>query len=91
MRPTEFAMDERSSFMSRTDFLKHLEGLLDIRSGSLKGPENVESLRAWDSLGIVSFLAFLDKEFGVNVSSQALGRCRTVNDLVLLAGSHIHN
>ena len=76
--------------MTRNDFLRNLEQLLGVPAGSLKGPEVVDGLDAWDSLGIVSFLAFLDKAFNVSASSAELGNCDTVNDLIRLAGPGIH-
>jgi acyl carrier protein len=75
--------------MSRFDFLRNLDGLLNVPSGTLQGNEPLETLSGWDSLAIVGFLALMDKEFGVNVSTKQLGQCRNVNDLTLLAGDRL--
>lgn len=82
---------ERNRSMSRADFLRNLDSLLNVPAGTLKGSEPLATVSGWDSLAIVGFLALMDKEFGVNISAKQLGQCRVVNDLVLLTGDHLRN
>jgi acyl carrier protein len=67
--------------MAKNEFLHHLEDLMNVSRGELRGPETLSEMSAWDSLAIVSFLAFADKDLGVNMPVSELEKCRTVDDL----------
>jgi len=67
--------------MTKTEFLSNLEDLMNVSRGTLRGPEVLSDQSAWDSLAVVSFLAFADKDLGVSVPVSELEQCRTVDDL----------
>lgn len=67
--------------MTRDVFIGHLEDIMNVSRGTLQGREVLSETSAWDSLAVVSFLAFADKEIGVSVPPAALEKCATVDDL----------
>ena len=75
--------------MTRAEFLVELEDLINLPTGTLKGPETLKNLPGWDSLAFVSFLALMDEKLQMSVAVDRLGACQTVNDLVALAGDRL--
>lgn len=43
-------------------------------------------LEEWDSLSQSGMTAFFDRKLGIRISSEEIARCRTVRDLLALAG-----
>lgn len=75
--------------MQKKDFLLHLDNLLELDAGTLKGDEAVSELASWDSLAVLGFLALVDKEFKVVLSPADINKAKIVNDLVMLLGNKI--
>jgi acyl carrier protein len=77
--------------MTRTEFLRKFESLLEVppEAGSLAGTELCADIEGWDSLAMLSFIALLDKEFGIKVPPAKIPQCQTVNDLVDLVGDRL--
>lgn len=71
--------------MERQEFLQILDELFELPAGTLKGPERLEDLERWDSLGVMSFIALANEHYGVTLSPRQLANCTSVNDLVALA------
>ena len=78
--PTHF------SNMDRQNLLLLLDGLFEVPAGSLKGPESLEDLPLWDSLGVMSFIALASEHCDVTLSPLKIVNCKTVNDLLDLVG-----
>jgi acyl carrier protein len=72
--------------MRREEFLAHLDELLELPEGALKGDERLEGLERWDSLAMVSFIALADEHCDRRLSPRQFVSCNTVNDLLQLAG-----
>ncbi len=72
--------------MTREEFLAHLDELLEMPEGALKGDERLEGLERWDSLAMVSFIALADEHCDRRLSPRQFVSCNTVNDLLQLAG-----
>ena len=51
--------------MDRKEFLLALDEMLELDPGTLTGDETLESLEAWDSLAVISFIALVDEKTGV--------------------------
>ena len=62
-------------------FLVFLEELLELEQGSIKSSDQLERLEDWDSLAVISFLAGVDKHFGIALEPEKVVACQTVNDL----------
>jgi acyl carrier protein len=68
--------------MDRQTFLRQMDELFELPSGTLKGPEALESLENWNSMAMVGFIALVDEHFQYAVSPRQFANCNTVNDLL---------
>jgi acyl carrier protein len=71
--------------MTQQEFLQKLSEMLEVEP-TLTGAEALSDLKNWDSLSVMSFLAFADAECGIVLAPKDIGNCNTVNDLFALAG-----
>jgi acyl carrier protein len=75
--------------MTRTDFLRLLENLLEQPPGSLKGTEELEAVN-WDSLKGLEFLVLVDETFnGYQLLPEDLMEVRIVDDLIAALGTRV--
>ncbi len=74
---------------SKADFLRLIDKLLTLDPGTLKGSESLADLAVWDSLAVIGFVALLDDKLGITLPSGKIGGCKTVADLVALAGNQV--
>lgn len=72
--------------MDRKEFLLALDEMLELDPGTLTGAEELESIDAWDSLAVISFIALVDERLGHVVEGEKLVKAKTVDDLLGLAG-----
>lgn len=70
--------------MSNQEFLRELEDVLEMSTGSIKGTEKLADLTAWDSMAAISFIAMADSKLGASVSADKLAACQSVADLAAL-------
>ncbi len=75
--------------MNRQIFLNRLGELMSLPAGTLQGTEQLETLKNWDSVALMSFIAFLDEELELRVTGRQVIQCRSVADLVALAGEKV--
>ena len=68
--------------MTKAEFLRALEGVLELPQGSIRGDERLEALEGWDSLAVMGFIAMVDEKLGLDVSATRLAECATVGDLL---------
>ena len=71
--------------MTRQEFLRSMDQLVELPRGTLKGHEKLEDLEQWNSLAMISFIALADTNSRVSVSPTQLMACLTVSDLLNLA------
>jgi acyl carrier protein len=72
--------------VSKAQFLDHLSDILEVPAGSLRGDEKLSDLEEWNSIAMVSFIAFGDEHFQKTLSPRQFVTCETVNDLGKLVG-----
>ena len=82
---------EINYLMSKSNFLRLLDELLENEPGTLKGGEELVSIPRWDSLAVIGFIALLDQHFGLSVPGSKIAECKSVDDLVRLAGDRIQD
>ena len=70
--------------MTKAAFYAALEGLLEMKPGSIKGTESLGELAHWDSMAVLAFIALVDSKLHEVASPTALAACLTVADLVNL-------
>lgn len=81
MTATELPQTAQSD--DRYKILQTLGELLEI-DVPLTGTEALSSFEKWDSLTVISFIAYADEEFGKVLSGTAILEAKTVDDLVAL-------
>lgn len=69
--------------MTQQEFLQKLSEMLEVDS-ALTGAEALSDLKIWDSVSVISFMAFADEECGILIAPKDIGKCSTVNDLFAL-------
>lgn len=77
--------------MTKREFLLHLDELLELEAGTIKGDELLASWPKWDSLAIIAFIALIDQHFGASVPAIKIMNCRTPNDLAMLVAERLQN
>ena len=75
--------------VTKVQFLKLLDELLELDLGTLKGDELLTNLPRWDSLALIGFIALLDENFGVSVPATKINECKTVADLMALVKDRV--
>jgi acyl carrier protein len=70
--------------MTHEEFLRLIDELLELDSGSLKGPEKLADLENWDSLSIVSFMGLAKERFEMTLPAKGIAACQLVDDLFAL-------
>lgn len=75
--------------MTRQEFLRALEGQMDLRAGSLKEDQKLAGLDGWDSMAAVLFIALADEKVGVTISGNQIAQAKNVNDLLSLLGDRL--
>jgi acyl carrier protein len=70
--------------MTRNEVLLKFQNSLEEppESGTLKGDELCADLEGWNSLAVLSFIAAVNKNYGLTLQPAKLFNCRTVNDVV---------
>lgn len=75
--------------MTKQEFLRELEDVLEADVDSIKGDETLADLGSWDSLAVMSFIAMVDEKFGVTLAASKLADAKSVGDLIALLGDKI--
>jgi len=75
--------------MTQAEFLAALEEMLELDAGSLTPDASLDSLDAWDSLAVISFIALVDEHFDRVVAGEDLAKAKTVGDLLALTGADL--
>lgn len=70
--------------MTKKEFLKQLDEIVQEEPGTLTGAELLNQVAGWDSLAVVSFMAMVDENLGMTLAPKAIGGCKSVDDLVAL-------
>jgi acyl carrier protein len=75
--------------MTKQEFLRELEDVLEADAESIKGDETLADLGSWDSLAVMSFIAMVDENYGVTLAASKLAAAKSVGDLIALLGDNI--
>ncbi len=71
--------------MQRDEFLKELDEVVELPSGTLQGSEKLEDLENWNSMAMLGYIALADTASGAKLSPRQIRECDTVEDLLQLA------
>ena len=72
--------------MSFDEFRNHLSDVLDMPAEELTPEVKLADLEGWNSMALMSFIAFVDEYLEKTLSPRAIAPCRTVADLARVAG-----
>lgn len=75
--------------MTKADFIRLIEKVVECAPGKVVPGMELAAVPGWDSLAVVGFIAALDRQLGLRVQASALAACKTVDDLVALAGDKV--
>ena len=71
--------------MTRAEFLKSFDEILELDPGTLQGPERLEDFPLWDSTAMISFMALADSNNRASLVPRDMAACETIEDLLKLA------
>ncbi|MBN2610996.1 MAG: acyl carrier protein [Bacteroidales bacterium] len=72
--------------MKKKDFYKDLLEYLELDETNLDETTNLKALEGFDSMSILSVIAFCDEKFGKKFTAQQLNAIITVKNLMELIG-----
>ena len=72
--------------MTREEFVSELAFVFNVAEDSLTPETELDSLKAWDSIGMLSVLSLIDQA-GAKVKVGQLREAKKIGDLVHLAGA----
>jgi len=72
--------------MDQSTFIRRFEELLELDANALNASTELATVPQWDSLMILSFISFADREMKAEVSGVAVVACKTVSALGELVG-----
>lgn len=75
--------------MTRDEFLRALEKVLQVNTGTLKSGLALANVPEWDSLGIVDFQGLVDESLGKELQPERINACSTVDDLLALVADKL--
>lgn len=71
--------------MNKVDFLEKFVDVLQTED-DIDFDTKLEDIEEWDSLSMISTVAFLDKDFSIKVSIEEVKNFKTVGDIAQKAG-----
>jgi acyl carrier protein len=63
------------------NFIKKLEDVFEMQSGSIKPIDNFREYSEWDSLALLSLMAMLDDEYNITISRDDFQKINTVEEM----------
>ena len=75
--------------MDKATFLRKLDEVMNLPKGTIKGDESLSTIKNWDSVALMSFIALLDDELKLRVTGKQVMQCRTIPELIALTGDKV--
>lgn len=72
--------------MTLEEKLRLIADTLDMASPNILPQTDLKSLDEWDSMGIISVIAMLDKKFGKILNAEQMESLKTVQDILDIMG-----
>lgn len=70
--------------LTRQEAFAMIAEVFEEPEDSIAGDRKIDTIDAWDSMGILTFMAELDSQFGIAVSANEFSQIKTVNDILTL-------
>ncbi len=71
--------------MTRDDFIAELANVLQVGADALKPDTELKQFEGWDSTAVINLIVLLDEQ-GSEVDEEKVPECKTVQDVLDLAG-----
>lgn len=72
--------------MKRSKVIPELEDLLGLEAGTIKEEANIADVPEWDSMAILSFIAFVEDQFDLVLEGDQIAEVKTFKELFDLIG-----
>ena len=72
--------------MKKTELFQKLKDLFEEENLPINEQTNLQDLEGFDSLGLISLIAFIDKNFGKRFTTAEFYTAKTVRNLMELIG-----
>ena len=63
------------------DFIKKIEDVFEMQSGSIKPIDNFREYSEWDSLALLSLMAMLEDEYNTTISREDFQKIITIEHM----------
>jgi acyl carrier protein len=70
--------------MTESEFLNEIDMIVQADPGSTAISDQLSSLKGWDSMAIIMFIAMADEKLNATLDIKVLSSCETVGDLARL-------
>ncbi|MEJ0062311.1 MAG: acyl carrier protein [Alphaproteobacteria bacterium] len=74
--------------MDKAEFFLALDELLELKPGTITGPEKLSSFDNWDSLAVISLIALADEKFNIVLGSDAIAEAQTFDELLTIVSQN---
>ena len=75
--------------MKRTEAYRELEDLTGIEKELLSDSKPIKDVEEWDSMAIMSFIAFTEENFGIVLEGDQVQKAKTFGELFDLLGDKL--
>jgi acyl carrier protein len=76
--------------MNKNEVVNWLAGLFEAPAGSITVDTLKKEIPAWDSLGVLTLIAGLDEDFGIQLTEDEIQKMSSVKDILDLLQRHGH-
>jgi acyl carrier protein len=77
--------------MNKQEFLKELEDILEIDSGTLTEDEMLYNIVSWDSLSVMAFIGFVDESLELTLDAIKVNEAESISNLIALIADKLEN
>lgn len=75
--------------MTKDEFIAELANVLQVEEGVLEPSTELKQFEGWDSTAVINLIVLLD-ENGAEVDEEKVPECKTVQDVLDLAGDALN-
>jgi len=72
--------------MKRSEVIPELENVLGLEVGTINEEANIADVPQWDSMAILSFIAFVEDQFNLVLEGDQIAEVKTFKELFDLLG-----
>lgn len=73
--------------MKKQEFCEELSRVLQVKGEGLTPQSNLSRIKELDSLAMLDLIAFVDKQFDIQISAEDLANFQTVENLIDFVGA----